>query len=135
MHHRLYLERSQEKQRVIKFNEPCSDLKKSASKRTLKGTEIEALSSRLHTEAKTRQESKERLVNSVNKDLRQRVLATKPPTSRKCPATMKYAQGRFLREFEAALCEVFQGFRDELSYDEFIQMSIFLGFARTMVAD
>ena len=48
---------------------------------------------------------------------------------------MKYAQGRFLREFEVALCEVFQGFRDELSYDEFIQISLFLGFARTMVAD
>ena len=63
------------------------------------------------------------------------VLATKPPTSRKCPATIKYAQDRFLREFEGALCELFQGFRDELSYDEFIQISIFLGFARNMVAD
>jgi len=48
---------------------------------------------------------------------------------------MKYAQGRFLREFEVALCEVFQGFRDELSYDEFIVISLFLDFARTMVAD
>ncbi len=82
-----------------------------------------------------RQESKERLVNSVTKDQRKRVLATKPPTSRKCPANIKYAQGRFLREFETALCEVFQGFRDELSYDEFIQISIFLGFSRTMLAD
>ena len=74
-------------------------------------------------------------MNSVKKDQRLRVMATKPPTSRKCHATMKYAQGRFLREFEVALCEVFQGFRDELSYDEFIQISLFLGFARTMVAD
>jgi hypothetical protein len=62
-------------------------------------------------------------------------MATKPPTSRKCPQTMKYAQGRFLREFEAALCDVFQEFRDEVNYDEFIQLSISLGFVRTMVAD
>lgn len=135
MHHRLYLERSQEKQRGIQITEPCSDLKRSASKRTLKGPEIEALSSRLHTEAKARQESKERLMNSVKKDQRLKVMATKPPTSRNCPATIKHAQNRFLREFEEALCEIFQGFRDELSYDDFIQISLFLGFARSMVAD
>jgi len=55
VHQRLYLERSQEKQRGIQITEPCSDLKRSASKRTLKGHEIDALSSRLHTEAKDRQ--------------------------------------------------------------------------------
>lgn len=134
VHTRLYTA-SQEKKRFAPAESQQSSnaydsrtMNRSGSSKGL----AQEVSKRLHKEAQVREKSREQLKKALTLQEKEKIIAQKPPTSRQFPKTMKYAEQRFIKDFENAMVRLFNEFRESLRYEEFVGMSQALGFIKPL---